>query len=68
LERQLLQGFVDTGGDIMAVDLGMGIASFHAHSLKVLRTVHSLPCSTSSDFLENVVLLSLPSRLSTFIS
>jgi len=68
LERQLLQGFVDTGGDIMVVDLGTGFASAHAHSLKVLRTVYYFPCTTSSDFLEYVVLLSLPSLLSTFIS
>jgi hypothetical protein len=34
LERRLLQGFVDAGGDIMAVDLGIGFAFVHAHSFK----------------------------------
>jgi hypothetical protein len=64
----MLQGFVDAGGDITAVDLGIGFAYVHAHSLKIWGIVHSLPCSTSSDFLEYVGLLSLPSLLLTSIS
>jgi hypothetical protein len=67
-ERQQLQPFVDTGGDIMVVDPGVSFASVHAHSAKVLRTVHSFPCSTPNDFVEDVVLLSSPSLLSTSIS
>jgi hypothetical protein len=62
-ERQQLQAFVDTGGDIMVVDPGNSFAS-----AKVLRTAHSFPYPTPSDFVEDVVLLSSPSLLSTSIS
>lgn len=51
----------------MVVDPGVSFASVNAHSAKVLRTVHSFPCPTPSDFVD-VVLLSSPSLLSTSIS